>query len=131
MRVVVPLITIMGSYRAYIGYLEFMDKIKKQNDTSKNEKIPDYQKVMMEEKVKKWMLQDLKNKMIKWKKEDPGENTDYFKFIKSVFPENIDMQDNKVIWIDKRIMGKSWVETFNKCKASDRLEVLNDPPGIS
>ena len=91
----------------------------------------DQEAIEMKRKVEKWMYNDLINKMILWKKKNPEESHNFLKFIEMEFPENIKKKGDTIIWVDPRVQGKTWRGTFVKLKASDRIRIQSDPPGIN
>jgi len=127
-RIIMPIVAIIGSYHLYGWYKNFINNISTKSPHIKY--ISDVDSPKLEINVKIWMLQDLTNKIIQWKLDNPTNVDNYFKFIKMVFPENILMVNDTVQWVDKRIMGKTWVDTFNNTKSTDTIIKLDNPPGI-
>ena len=116
-RIILPMATLAGAYSLLIWYKHNVHN--KDNKDNRN----------LKQDVKKWMLQDFKNKIITWKNNNPDKKEDYLLFIQEVFPENITIENNKVISIDKRIMGDAWKGTFYHIKDSDKIIILDTPPG--
>merc|ERR1711990_1102037 len=106
----------------------------------------------LEVQLRAYMQQDLVNKIIEWKQENPGHEDNYERFLYEMFPENIKTEskakptsdaDKKniarrqssfsgkhVIWIDHRVDNTEWKDQFNEVDASDRIKPLGLPPGL-
>ena len=117
------LIKLRKKYRDYRNNLDNRDKLDKQDDLDN--------KKARKEIVKDWMAKDFVNLIIKWKRNNPGEEDNYLLFIRDKFPENINIGPmGKVEWIDPRISGKRWLGAFSRVNATDDLHDLDEPPGI-
>jgi hypothetical protein len=106
----------------------------------------------LELKLRVYMQQDLINKIIQWKRDNPTHDDNFERFLYELFPENIKTEDNvefkteaakrrlarrtssfsskEVVWVDKRVNNKEWKEMFSEVKASDEITPLGLPPGV-
>ncbi len=121
LKFTLPIMTFASAYGMVIckrKFNKFREKLEERYETQQQQ-----------EKVKTWMYQKQVNTIIDWKKEHPSEADNYFKFIRDTFPENIKVEDEKIVWIDHRILGDNWKGTFLGLKATDKKYVLSQPPG--
>lgn len=80
-------------------------------------------------KINDYMLKDLQNKMITWKKQNPDRSSIYKEFIKDTFPENCNLDSNNMVEsLDQRVTSKTWLNCFEKTTPHDKLHILGNPP---
>ena len=73
--------------------------------------------------LKQQMISDFKNKIINWKRKNPDQSQDYVKFLKDIFPENIQTHKDRVLSVDPRVMN-DWLSYFKECQGSDTLHKI-------
>ena len=84
----------------------------------------------LETQVSEWMINNLSNKIIRWKQKNSNINENYTQFIIDTFPENIKVKNGHVIWMDPRIEGPNWKGLFYKINSFDKLHIQSSPPGV-
>lgn len=97
----------------------FYDLIKKVTSYSKSKAY--------QEELNGYMIKELENKIIIWKKKNIGKSDDYYQFLIDCFPENIKTKGDTITWVDERANNK-WLKIFNNVGANDKLHNLGNPP---
>ena len=85
----------------------------------------------LQSRLQDYMLKDLENVMIKWKRDNQEVGSIFEYFLRDVFPEHVDVDGDYVRCNDERVMGKEWKGTFDKVSPNDTLHELGDIPGTT